>query len=275
MPGADDDSVRRVARLRVGDGRPESASDSVAREEPLEIQVGGAPVAVVMRTPGDDQELVLGFLLTERIVAGPSDVVAVRHCSLARDPEVADNVVRATLAPGVSVDLEALRRNLYASASCGVCGKASIESVMETAPPLEDDASFPRDFFAALPRRLREGQAVFEETGGLHAAALFSSDGRCLVVREDVGRHNAVDKVVGWAARAGRLPLSGHVLMVSGRVSFEIAQKALAARIPLVAAVSAPSSLAVELAGASGMTVVGFLRGGVFSVYGNADRVTL
>lgn len=275
VPGADEDSIRRVARLRVGDGRPESESDAVVREEPLEIQVGGAPVAVVMRTPGDDEELVLGFLLTERIVASPSDVVAVRHSSLAPDPEAADNVVRATLAPGVSVDLDALRRNLYASASCGVCGKASIESVMQTAPPLEDDTSFRRDFFAALPRRLREGQAVFEETGGLHAAALFSADGRCLVVREDVGRHNAVDKVVGWAARARRLPLSGHVLMVSGRVSFEIAQKALAARIPLVAAVSAPSSLAVELASASGMTVVGFLRGGAFSVYGNAERVAL
>jgi FdhD protein len=275
VPGADEDSVRRVMRLRVGDGRPEPTSDRVAREEPLEIQVGGAPIAVVMRTPGDDEELVLGFLLTERIVAASSDVVSVRHCSLAPDPEAADNVVRATLAPGVSVDLEALRRNLYASASCGVCGKASIESVMETAPALEDDTSFPRDFFTALPGRLREGQAVFEETGGLHAAALFSADGRCLVVREDVGRHNAVDKVVGWAARSGRLPLSGHVLMVSGRVSFEITQKALAARIPLVAAVSAPTSLAVELAGASGMTVVGFLRGGAFSVYGNTERIAL
>lgn len=275
MPGADEDSVRRVARVRVGSGSPEATTDSVAREEPLEIQVSGASIAVVMRTPGDDEELVLGFLLTERIVASASDVVAVRHCSLAPEPEAADNVVRATLAPGVSVDLDALRRNLYASASCGVCGKASIESAMQTAPPLEDATSFPRDFFAALPRRLREGQAVFEETGGLHAAALFSRDGRCLVVREDVGRHNAVDKVVGWAARAGRLPLSGHVLMVSGRVSFEIAQKALAARIPLVAAVSAPSSLAVELAAASGMTLVGFLRAGGFSVYGNAERVTL
>ncbi len=275
MPGVDEDSVRRVPRVRLADGRIDSARDSVACEEPLEIQVGGAPVAVVMRTPGDDEELVLGFLLTERIVASPLDVVSVRHCSLARDPEAADNVVRATLAPGVSVDLDALRRNLYASASCGVCGKASIESVMQTAPPLEDDASFPRDFFAALPRRLREGQAVFEETGGLHGAALFGSDGRCLVVREDVGRHNAVDKVIGWAARAGRLPLTGHALMVSGRVSFEITQKALAARIPLIAAVSAPSSLAVDLAAASGMTVVGFLRGGGFSVYGNAERVAL
>lgn len=275
MPGVDEDSVRRVTRLRVGSGLTQSAADSVVREEPLEIQVSGVPIAVLMRTPGDDEELVLGFLITERIVDSASDVVSVRHCSLAQEPESADNVVRATLAPGVSVDLEALRRNLYASASCGVCGKASIETAMHSAPPLEDVASFPRDFFTALPRRLREGQAVFDETGGLHAAALFSDDGRCLVVREDVGRHNAVDKVVGWAARAGRLPLSGHALMVSGRVSFEITQKALAARIPLVAAVSAPSSLAVELAAASGMAVVGFLRGDGFSVYGNAARVTL
>jgi FdhD protein len=277
VPAADDESLRRVERLRVrvADGTRAADRDSVAREEPLEIQVGGAPIAVVMRTPGHDEELVLGFLLTERIVPSPDDVVAVRHCSLAPDPEAADNVVRATLAPGCEVDLEALRRNLYASASCGICGKASIASVMESAPPLDDGAAFPPELFAGLPGRLREGQTLFAETGGLHAAALFSGDGRCLVVREDVGRHNAVDKVVGWAARAGRLPLAGHLLMVSGRISFEIAQKALAARVPLVAAISAPSSLAVELACASGMTLVGFLRDGGFNVYGNAERVAL
>jgi FdhD protein len=192
---------------------------------------------------------------------------------MAESPEAAGNVIRALLAPGVELDLERLRRNIYASASCGICGKATIEAALAAAPPLEDPLRLPAEAFTALPERLRLSQEVFSATGGLHAAGLFSADGTLLVLREDVGRHNAVDKVVGWAARNGRLPLAGHLLLVSGRISYEIVQKALAARIPIVAAISAPSSLAVELAGDAEMALVAFLRGRSFGVYGARWRV--
>jgi len=267
------DGVRSVGRTRFTSGRGREEPDQVAHEEPLEIALGGAPLAVVMRTPGSDLELVTGFLLTEGIVGSLDQVESIHHASQARDPEAADNIVRVTLAPGVDVDLGALRRNLFASSSCGVCGKASIENALRTAPPLSDPARFDPELFYPLPDRLRESQHVFDETGGLHAAGLFDGEGRLLAVREDVGRHNAVDKVVGWAASRGTLPLSGHVLLVSGRVSFEIVQKAVAAGIPVVAAVSAPSSLAVELATASHLAIVGFLRGRGLNVYGDRDRV--
>ncbi len=247
--------------------------DAVAAEGPLEIQLGGASLAVVMRTPGNDQELALGFLVTERVVAAPEQVLSLRHCSLARDPDARDNVIQAVLRDDVEVDLERLRRNLYASSSCGICGKASIENVLASAPPLDDPARFSPEFLFRLPAQLRRSQAVFDRTGGLHAAGLFGPDGSLLVVREDVGRHNAVDKVIGWALRERRLPLRGHVLMVSGRISFEVVQKALAGRIPLLAAVSAPSSLAVELAESAGLTLVGFLRGRALNVYGQRERV--
>ena len=273
MAGVDEDAVRNIGCVRFASGSAESVDDQVAREEPLEIQIGSAPLGVVMRTPGADEELALGFLLTERVVASPDDVLSVRHCTIAPDPEGADNVIRAVLADGVDVDFEALRRNLFANASCGICGKATIENALRTAPPLDDPIRFPAALFAELPGRVRSAQRVFDATGGLHAAALFASNGSLLAVREDVGRHNAVDKVVGWAAREARLPLRGHLLMVSGRISYEIVQKALAARIPLVAAVSAPSSLAVELAAEANMALVGFLRGDGFNVYGNRDRV--
>jgi FdhD protein len=249
------------------------AADWVAREEPLEIQVNGAPLAVVMRTPGHDEELGLGFLVTERVVPGPADVVSIRHCSLAPSAEAEGNVIQAVLRPGLAIDLEALRRNLYASSSCGICGKATLENALAAAPPLLDDARFEASFFAGLDSRLRAAQAGFERTGGLHAAGLFAPDGELLVVREDVGRHNAVDKVVGWAARVGRLPLAGHVILVSGRISYEIVQKALAARVPVVAAVSAPSSLAVRLAEVAGIALVGFLRGSGLNVYGARERI--
>ena len=262
-----------VPIARVDDAGAEPCEDRVAREEPLEIQLGGTSLAVVMRTPGDDRELALGFLLTERVVGSPEEIASVAHESVAPDAEAAGNVIRVTLAPGVRVDLEALRRNLYASSSCGVCGKATLDSVLAVSPPLDDPAVFPADFFRALPGRLRASQAVFDETGGLHAAGLFDADGRLLVVREDVGRHNAVDKVVGWALDRGRLPLRGHALMVSGRLSYEIVQKALAARIPALAAVSAPSSLAVDLATRSEMLLVGFLRGRAFNAYGARSRL--
>ena len=268
-----EDAVRSVDVLRFRDERSDLADDAVACEEPLEIQIGAASLAVVMRTPGKDEELALGFLVTERVIRSIEDVDSLRHCSLATDPDAADNVIRVTLQPGVEVDFDALRRNLYASSSCGICGKATIEHALDVAPPLDDPARFDVEFFYALPAKLRGAQAVFTRTGGLHAAGILDPKGELLVLREDVGRHNAVDKVVGWAAVAGRLPLSGHVLMVSGRLSYEIVQKALAARIPVIAAVSAPSSLAVDLARSADVTLVGFLRGRGLNVYGNRERV--
>jgi len=266
------EAVREVDVLRVADAHAVRARDRVALEEPLEIQLAGASLAVVMRTPGHDLELVTGFLVTERVVSSLADVEAVRHCSDAA-PEAEDNVVRVTLRAGVRPDLERLRRNLFASSSCGVCGKATLENALAAAPPLDDATRLRASVLVELPARLRAAQPAFDETGGLHAAGLFDGDGRLLVAREDVGRHNAVDKVVGWAARAGRLPLTGASLVVSGRASFEIVQKALAARIPIVAAVSAPSSLAVTLAQESGIALVGFLRGRSFNVYGSRERI--
>jgi FdhD protein len=269
----DEHAVARVRRLRADDGGLEPEEAGVACEEPLEIQVGASSLAVVMRTPGHDRELALGFLITERVVAGPDRVVSLTSHARTRDPDDEDHVVRAVLAPGSAVDLDALRRNLFASSSCGVCGKATIASALDHAPPLDDPARFEASFFAALPGLLRDAQPAFARTGGLHAAALFAPDGERLVVREDVGRHNAVDKVVGWAAERERLPLAGHVLLVSGRVSYEIVQKALAARVPVVAAVSAPTSLAVELAERAGIALVAFLRDGRFGLYGCRERV--
>jgi FdhD protein len=270
-----DEAITRVRLIRFGDGHCRDQTDAVVREEPLEIQIGTAPLAVVMRTPGHDAELATGFLLSERVIGSPGDVVSVRHCREAREPDAADNVIRVVLAPGVRVDWEALRRNLYASSSCGVCGKATIDNALACAPPLCDPARFDADLFPALPEQLAAAQPVFARTGALHAAALVDAGGRLLVVREDVGRHNAVDKVFGWSVRQGGSTLAGHLLLVSGRISFEIVQKALAARIPLVAGVSAPSSLAIELATRAGVALVGFLRGRGFNVYGAVERVRL
>ena len=263
----------RVDATRYAGAVARRSSEAVAREEPLEIQLGAAPLAVVMRTPGHDEELSCGLLVTERVVARPADIVSVRHCREARSPEAAENVIRVVLAEGVRVDLEALRRNLYASSSCGICGKATLDNALAAAPPLEDPARFAPEFLYALPERLSRAQAVFAETGGVHGAALFDRRGELVVAREDIGRHNAVDKVVGYALRSRRFPLAGHVLLVSGRISYEIVQKALAARIPVVAAVSAPSSLAVELATRARMALVAFLRGRSFNVYGERARV--
>ena len=267
------DSISRVPVLRVVGDATHARSDAVAREEPLEIQIAGTPLAVVMRTPGHDADLALGFLSSERVIRSIEDVLSVRHCREARSPEAADNVVRVALAEGVRVDWEALRRNLYASSSCGVCGKATIENALACAPPIRDPARFDAALFAPLPERLAAAQPGFAQTGGLHAAALFDARGALLVAREDVGRHNAVDKVLGFCLREKRWPLTGHVLLVSGRISFEIVQKALAARLPLVAGVSAPTSLAIELATRAGIALIGFLRGSSFNVYGDASRV--
>jgi FdhD protein len=267
------DSVAAVPVLRVAGAVVRAERDLVAREEPLEIQIGGTPLAVVMRTPGCDTDLALGFLASERVIASIEQVLSVRHCREARSPDAADNVVRVALADGVSVDWEALRRNLYASSSCGVCGKATIENALACAPQLDDPARFDAALLPPLPGRLAAAQPGFARTGGLHAAAVVDAHGQLLVVREDIGRHNAVDKVLGFCLREKRWPLAGHALLVSGRISFEIVQKALAARVPLVAGVSAPSSLAIELAGRARIALVGFLRGQSFNVYGETSRV--
>lgn len=265
----------RVPLRRVcwqGDARLED-TDEVVREEPLEIRIGGVPVVVVMRTPGHDEELAKGFLATEGVVDGPDAVRSVRHCTVVEDPETEGNVLQVTLREGVAVDWVRLRRNLYSSSSCGLCGKASIDQLMLRCEPLVDDVRVTAGRLYELPARLQAAQTVFARTGGLHAAGLFQGEGEALVVREDVGRHNAVDKVVGWALGRGRLPLRGHVLMVSGRVSYEITQKAVAAGIPVIAAVSAPSSLAVDLAARAGVTLVAFLRGQRLCVYAGAERI--
>jgi FdhD protein len=268
-----EEAIHAVSVLRFGQGGAAECRDAVACEEPLEIQLNGAPLAVVMRTPGHDEELALGFLITERVIQSLDDLLSLRHCTVSPHPEADGNVMRALLRPEVRVDLEALRRNLYASSSCGICGKATIENALRSAKPLDDAARFPRSFFSRVMERMRSAQDAFARTGGSHAAGLVAPEGTLLVVREDVGRHNAVDKVVGWAAGRGLLPLRGHALLVSGRISYEIVQKALAARIPLVAAVSAPTSLAIRLAAEAGIALVGFLRGPGFNVYGRRERV--
>jgi FdhD protein len=247
--------------------------DEVVREEPLEIRVGAVPIAVVMRTPGHDLELARGFAITERIVEDPLAITSVRHCTRVEHPDAEDNIVQLVLRSDVVVDLARLRRNLYSNSSCGICGKATIEQALAVAPPLSGSAAIEMHVLRELPHRLRAEQAVFARTGGLHAAGLFDRTGTALVVREDVGRHNAVDKVVGWTADTGAA-IDGGILMVSGRVSFEIVQKALAARIGAIAAVSAPSSLAIELAQASNIVLVGFLRDDRACVYAGDARVT-
>jgi FdhD protein len=260
----------RAAILRVRDGTAVGASDLLATEEPLEIRLAGEQVAVTMRTPfpGQDAELALGFLLGEAIIE-PDDVARISEC---RAPEGDGGVVDVLLRPGAR-PAAGWQRRFYATSSCGICGKASIEAVRLSAPALPDGPTIAGRTLAELPSGLLAGQSVFDRTGGLHAAALFDTSGRLEIVREDVGRHNAVDKLVGRAAMDRRLALSQHVLMVSGRASFEIVQKALLAGIPIVAAVSAPSSLAVRLARESNMTLVGFLRDGGFNVYARAERV--
>jgi FdhD protein len=268
---------RRLAKHRITTieaGASRERIDVLAAEEPMEVRVGGDTVAVTMRTPGHDFELAVGFCLTEGLLDAPDDLATVRYCAgMDEEGRNTYNVVDVTTRSGRAVAPE-LRRNLYTTSSCGVCGTASLDAVRKHVAPVHDDVTvISAESLTLLPERLRAAQSAFERTGGLHAAGLFTADDEVVCVREDVGRHNAVDKVIGWAATAGRLPLDGHVLMVSGRVAFEIAQKALVARIPIVAAVSAPSSLAVELAVDAGMTLVGFLRGSSMNVYAGAERV--
>jgi len=250
----------------------------VAVEEPLEIRLavpegGEHPVAVTMRTPGDDFDLAAGFLFGEGLITGPRDVTDLRYCTNVDPQEY--NVVTAHLRPGAPFDPASLTRNFYTTSSCGVCGKASLEAVeIRGCAPLPDgDLRLDPGVVRVLPDRLREGQAVFDRTGGLHAAGLFGADGTLETLREDVGRHNAVDKVTGHAMLEGRLPLADRILVVSGRASFEILQKALAAGIPAVVAVGAPSSLAVDLARRFNITLIGFTRPEGFNVYAAESRV--
>ena len=260
-------STRRVTlRRHDGPGAGAWADDTVAAEEPLEIRVGGRSVAVVMRTPGHDRELAAGFLVTEGILRRREEVLDMVYCG-GEAQEPAENVLDVVLAPGVAVDWSRLTRNVFTSSSCGMCSKASIAAVRGQFPGIAEPLVARRAVLAALPERLRAAQAGFAATGGLHASGLFAADGTLVVVREDVGRHNALDKIVGHAFFAERLPLGGRILLVSGRVSFEIMQKALAAGVPCVAAISAPTSAAVDFARESGQTLVGFLRGERMNVY--------
>ena len=266
---------RRASHL--ADGTVTERPETLVVEEPLEIRVNGAPVTVTMRTPGSDVELAQGFLLTEGVIVRREDVLTVQYCRGAETPDGTNtyNVLDVTLHPDVPPPNTDVTRNFYTTSSCGVCGKASLEAVRLSSrySPGDDPTSVATATLTAMPARLRSAQKVFASTGGLHGAALFTVDGALLAVREDVGRHNAVDKVIGWALETGHIPLGGTVLLVSGRASFELTQKAVMAGIPVLAAVSAPSSLAVDLAGQSGLTLVAFLRGDSMNVYSRADRI--
>lgn len=265
-----------VVRWDLGRGGSSRRPDTLAVEEPLELRVGGEPLVTTMRTPGHDVDLALGWLLAEGLLADAQDVAAAIHCTDTDESGVPTlNVLELTLRPGVAApDLNG-RRTFGVTSSCGVCGSASIEAVLDrvgadlsTDPVVVDPAVLTR-----LPDALREAQAVFDRTGGLHAAGLFTSAGELVVAREDVGRHNAADKVLGWAAREGRWPLTGQVLVLSGRASFELVQKAWSAGVPVVASVSAPSSLAVETADRAGITLAGFVRHPTLNVYTHPDRI--
>src|SRR5258708_7851079 len=293
--------VKEIAIRRISGSAETDEKDCLAAEEPLEIRVEGHSVAIVMRTPGEDRELAAGFLVTEGLVNAVSDLVEIRHrshCLLpgrkgdghlkkeneavrgeedsrtGRETSLSDgNVINVRLRNPESFDLKKLTRHVFTSSSCGICSKASIEAVRQQFPPVEDLCEIEPQVLMGLPGALASAQESFKRTGGLHACALFDLTGRLLVLREDVGRHNALDKVVGWALLADRLPLRQRVLLLSGRTSFEMMQKALAAGVPIVAAVSAPSSLAADFALDSGQTLVGFLRGERMNIYDGGDRI--
>jgi FdhD protein len=271
---------RLTRRTRVtrwsADGTSIQREDTLAVEEPLEVRVSGTSFSVTMRSPGDDFDLVAGFLVSEGIIWSADHLTSLRFCAGTDENGLQTfNVIDAELAPGVAPPETDLARHVYTSSSCGICGTASIEAVHKATQfgRLDDDAHWSAALIGTLPDRIRDHQKVFDRTGGVHAAGLFDTSGQLLCLREDVGRHNAVDKVVGWALREGRLPLRDTVLQVSGRASFELVQKAHMAGIPVLAAVSAPSSLAVEHAESAGMTLVGFSRRGDFNVYAGSHRV--
>lgn len=258
-----------VQRISLPDGVM-SAQDVTASEEPLEIRVEGRSVAVVMRTPGHDEELVAGFLVSEGVVKNARDILEISQCPSTGNTH--GNVVDVLLG-GAVVNWENLTRHVFSASSCGICGKTSIESVFMSFPSVTSDLRVRPELLTTLPAKLRAAQETFSQTGGLHASAIFDEHGEMLVLREDVGRHNALDKVLGHGLKADRLPYSRHILLVSGRVSFELMQKALAAGVPIVAAISAPSSLAVQFAESSGQTLVGFLRGQTMNVYTHPERI--
>ncbi|HEX3798343.1 MAG TPA: formate dehydrogenase accessory sulfurtransferase FdhD [Verrucomicrobiae bacterium] len=276
---------RRRGRLREGtdvavseiwqSGKRAGAAkrkDFLAREEPLEIRVRGKSVAVTMRTPGHDAELAAGFLLSEGVIRERGDVVEIAPCATASAGD-AENILNVFLAPAIELDLARLARHVFASSSCGICGKASIDAVHQHFAPVESNLKVSRKTIANLPEQMHRKQKLFAKTGGAHAAAIFDMRGKMIVIREDVGRHNAVDKVLGHCFLRGSLPLEKHLLLVSGRASFEIMQKALAARVAIICAVSAPSSLAVEFAEESQQTLIGFLRDGEMNIYTNPNRI--
>jgi len=259
-----------VARLHA-DGGATSLNDDVVVEEPLEIRIGNHPFVVTMRTPGNDEELAAGFMTTEGFTHSKSDFKDIDRCRIASNPE---NTIRVRMSRGVKLEKIESHRYGAISASCGVCGKTSIESIRNSYPDILSDCKIELATLLSLPDRLRKSQVVFEKTGGLHSSGLFDKAGNLLCLREDVGRHNALDKVIGFALLNDIWPLENHILMVSGRVSFEIIQKALAARIPIVAAVSAPSSLAISVARECGITLVGFLRNPTMNVYSHPHRIS-
>jgi FdhD protein len=266
---SNDSTQTRVRRLWSREEGSLVDEDELVVEEPLEIRWGNLPLAVLMRTPGHDLELATGFALTELLAQSPADIMRVSHCS---EGDHGENVVRITPAPHVSLDPALFQRNLFTASSCGICGKKSIERALAEAPPLAGGPLFSATLLATLPAALREKQRIFERTGALHAAALADTSGTLTCVREDIGRHNAVDKVVGWAARVG-FPLHEQCWVLSGRASYEIVQKSLAAGVSCVVAVGGVSSLAVDLAERAGIVLCGFARGGRLSVYAGSERV--
>ncbi len=268
-----DRSSHRARVVHFADARRARTEDTLAAEEPLEVRVNGEPLTVMMRTPGDDRELVIGFLFGEGIIRSAADVTDFAALPNGEHPEL-ENVVAVSLGAAAPGRDARWQRHFFAASSCGLCGVSTIEAIHHSVPPLEPDGlSVDPDVLFTLDAKLRAEQAVFARTGGLHAAGLFTDAGDPVVVREDVGRHNAVDKVIGYALERGQVPLSRHILMVSGRTSFEIVQKALTARIPVLVAVSAPSSLARDLAQASNQTLVGFLRGRSLNIYAGSRRI--
>jgi len=265
----------------VENGQARLKSDVLATEEPMEIRLLAGDktqtVAVTMRTPGADFELAAGFLYGEGIVGSPDDIMKISYCV---DPEIDAeqqyNIVNIELRGNKEYDLRSLERHFYTTSACGVCGKASLEQLeLRDCPVIPQGPVVSAEIITSLPGKLRETQNLFDSTGGLHAAALFDAEGNLVALREDVGRHNATDKLVGWALLGGKLPVSDHIVMVSGRSSFEILQKSLTAGVPIVCAISAPSSLAVDVAREFGMTLVGFLRGERFNIYAGKERIKL
>jgi FdhD protein len=267
--------TRKHMVLRMGPQSAGRRSDTLAVEEPLEVRLNGDAFVVTMRTPGDDIDLIHGLLHSEAVIASRSDLVTARYCDgVGPDGLNTYNVLDVTLGADVAPPDPGLHRNVLTTSACGVCGSTTIDTVMhESRHALDPDVRFSQELILSAPVLLREQQRAFDKTGGLHAAGLLSAQGQMLVVREDVGRHNAVDKVVGWAIREQRLPLSDTILSVSGRASFELTQKAVLAGIPVLVAVSAPSSLAVELADEAGLTLVGFVRGDSMNVYTHPQRI--